>query len=209
MTDGSLAFAPISKRSLAETVYDRLLESIITGDLAVGSRLNLDEISAGFGVSKTPVREALARLEQEQFVEVSRSSATTVAPWTVADMKVRARLLASIARIATNDPTVLIGSLPDPRASGPDVFVVVCQTFAMTLTSSLARQTAATVAAPLSLFLQPSVLQGHGIDVAAMRLEPEVAFLAEALDGGDRQVIALAVDDLADAFIHGLGPNDP
>jgi DNA-binding GntR family transcriptional regulator len=52
----------------SEVVYRRLKEQIISGDLAPGSRLIELTIAADFGVSRTPVREALKRLAAENLV---------------------------------------------------------------------------------------------------------------------------------------------
>jgi len=52
----------------SELVYRRLKEQIITGDMAPGSRLIELNIAADFGVSRTPVREALKRLAAENLV---------------------------------------------------------------------------------------------------------------------------------------------
>ncbi|MFH1806728.1 MAG: GntR family transcriptional regulator [Pseudomonadota bacterium] len=48
--------------------YDMLLDAIDHGDLAPGSRLRETEIADRFGISRTPVREALKRLEQQGLV---------------------------------------------------------------------------------------------------------------------------------------------
>lgn len=52
----------------SELVYRRLKDQIISGDLAPGSRLIELNIAADFGVSRTPVREALKRLAAENLV---------------------------------------------------------------------------------------------------------------------------------------------
>jgi DNA-binding GntR family transcriptional regulator len=52
----------------SELVYRQLKDQIITGDLAPGSRLIELSIAADFGVSRTPVREALKRLAAENLV---------------------------------------------------------------------------------------------------------------------------------------------
>jgi DNA-binding GntR family transcriptional regulator len=54
--------------SSSELVYRRLREDIITGRLAPGTRLVELNIAADFGVSRTPVREALKRLTAEKLV---------------------------------------------------------------------------------------------------------------------------------------------
>ncbi|MDG4717902.1 MULTISPECIES: GntR family transcriptional regulator [Thalassospira] len=50
------------------SVYDMLLDAIDCGDLSPGSRLREVEIAERFGISRTPVREALKRLEQQGLV---------------------------------------------------------------------------------------------------------------------------------------------
>jgi len=52
----------------SELVYRRLRDQIISGALAPGSRLIELNIAADFGVSRTPVREALKRLAAENLV---------------------------------------------------------------------------------------------------------------------------------------------
>ena len=52
----------------SEVVYRRLKQDIITGALAPDSRLVELSIAAEFGVSRTPVREALKRLAAENLV---------------------------------------------------------------------------------------------------------------------------------------------
>jgi DNA-binding GntR family transcriptional regulator len=56
--------------SLAEQVRDSLFAAISSGDLAPGTRLREIPLSEHFGLSKTPVREALRMLEAEGLVVV-------------------------------------------------------------------------------------------------------------------------------------------
>jgi DNA-binding GntR family transcriptional regulator len=49
-------------------VYDQLRELIVWGRLAPGSRIVESDIAARLGVSRTPVRSALHRLQQEGYV---------------------------------------------------------------------------------------------------------------------------------------------
>jgi DNA-binding GntR family transcriptional regulator len=51
-------------------VYTRLKEQILRLELAPGSSMTEAELANEFGVSKTPVREALAHLQREALVEV-------------------------------------------------------------------------------------------------------------------------------------------
>jgi DNA-binding GntR family transcriptional regulator len=53
---------------LIEEVHDRIRELIVTGRLAPDERLNQVKLADALGVSRTPVREALLRLEREGLV---------------------------------------------------------------------------------------------------------------------------------------------
>ena len=60
--------AAIQKRSLVDQVYERLRSDIITLQLPLGSRINVNELQDTLGVSCTPIREAVNRLQQEGLV---------------------------------------------------------------------------------------------------------------------------------------------
>ena len=67
----------------------RLRDLIVQGLLAPGSRIVETEIATRLGVSRTPVREALQRLQQEGYVMGSpgaQQSRLTVAPLTRDDV---------------------------------------------------------------------------------------------------------------------------
>lgn len=57
--------------SAAEQIARQVGELIVTGDYAPGERLIEEQISADFGVSRNPVREALRILERDGFVSIS------------------------------------------------------------------------------------------------------------------------------------------
>ena len=58
----------IKKQSLVDMVYDKLREAIIQLKLPLGSKLNVNELQSQIGVSCTPIREAINRLQQEGLV---------------------------------------------------------------------------------------------------------------------------------------------
>ena len=60
--------AAIQKRSLVDQVYERLRSDIITLQLPLGSRINVNELQDTLGVSCTPIREAINRLQQEGLI---------------------------------------------------------------------------------------------------------------------------------------------
>jgi DNA-binding GntR family transcriptional regulator len=65
------AFLPVMQSSLADRVTEQLRAAIIAGQLAPGERLTEATLANRFGVSRSPVREALARLEAMGLVRSS------------------------------------------------------------------------------------------------------------------------------------------
>lgn len=59
------------RRLLADRAYDALKSSLQTGKYPPGSFLSERQLAAGLGMSKTPLKSALIRLEQEGFVKIS------------------------------------------------------------------------------------------------------------------------------------------
>jgi DNA-binding GntR family transcriptional regulator len=62
----------------AETAYVVLREAIVTNALKPGTRLRADDLAGKLGVSKTPVREALRKLQAEALIIVSAGNVLTV-----------------------------------------------------------------------------------------------------------------------------------
>ena len=66
--------------NLAQAAYERIKADIFEFLLPPGGRFSENEIAAGIGVSRTPVREALSRLAREGFLEVYAKSGWRVRP---------------------------------------------------------------------------------------------------------------------------------
>ena len=64
----SSALKPVRQLSRTDTVYDALRHAIMDGELEPGERLRAEDLAQKFKTSATPVREALARLEQGRLV---------------------------------------------------------------------------------------------------------------------------------------------
>src|SRR3954469_7593933 len=77
----------IEVASVAARVYAALREQILGGDLEPESRLHQEGISAELGVSRTPVREALARPAAHGLVELLPNRAPRVAEIHTHDME--------------------------------------------------------------------------------------------------------------------------
>ena len=57
--------------SLAEQVFDRLENEILSGKFPRGTILTEMNLVTELGVSRTPIREAIHRLEQEHIIETT------------------------------------------------------------------------------------------------------------------------------------------
>jgi DNA-binding GntR family transcriptional regulator len=73
-------YAPLERDLLRDQAYARLRDAIVDGTLAPGERLKDQELCAWLGLSRTPVREALNRLQQDGLVETAPQRFTQVAP---------------------------------------------------------------------------------------------------------------------------------
>ncbi|MBX5469293.1 MAG: GntR family transcriptional regulator [Thermoleophilaceae bacterium] len=60
-------------------VYAALRDAIVRAELAPGQKLSENELAGQLGVSRTPVREAIARLREDRLVEVVPQLGTFVA----------------------------------------------------------------------------------------------------------------------------------
>lgn len=60
--------ALVRKRSLVDMIYDELRQSIISLEISPGAKINVNELQDTYGVSTTPIREAVNRLQQEGLI---------------------------------------------------------------------------------------------------------------------------------------------
>jgi DNA-binding GntR family transcriptional regulator len=67
--------------TLADTAYARLKEDIFDFRLVAGDRFSETTVADRLGMSRTPVREALARLQREGYLEVHLRSGWSVKPF--------------------------------------------------------------------------------------------------------------------------------
>jgi DNA-binding GntR family transcriptional regulator len=70
----------------AEKAYEAIRDGIVGGGFPVGRRLREEELAGSIGVSRTPVREALRRLDAEGLVEFSPHRGAQVASWSDQDL---------------------------------------------------------------------------------------------------------------------------
>jgi len=72
---------PASALSLSETAYERLKASLFEFEMLPGDRLSETAVAARLKMSRTPVRDALYRLEREGFLEIRGRAGWSVRPY--------------------------------------------------------------------------------------------------------------------------------
>jgi DNA-binding GntR family transcriptional regulator len=83
MPDEALTTARAPIRSLREEVYERIRSLMNEGRLRPGKYLDLNALADEIGISRTPLRDALLRLESEGFVEILNRRGVRVAKLTL------------------------------------------------------------------------------------------------------------------------------
>jgi DNA-binding GntR family transcriptional regulator len=125
-----VAVLPAERPNLTEQVYDQLIDILIRGELQPGDVIVERRMAERLNASRTPVREALGRLEAEGLVYKQPSRGVTVSPFSteafVELLNVRQLLEAEAARLAAGQipqeqieaiRTTLnaLGEKPNPR----------------------------------------------------------------------------------------------
>lgn len=75
-----MSFSRPRENALAEQVYNRIKDDIFSFRLLPGDRFTETEMAQRCGVSRTPVRDALYRLEREGYLQVAFRSGWSVRP---------------------------------------------------------------------------------------------------------------------------------
>lgn len=78
---------------LVQSAYDYLVAEITSSRIRTGERLSENRIASDLGISRTPVREALQRLEQEGLVKRGGNARFTVAQPTIEEAEEACDLL--------------------------------------------------------------------------------------------------------------------
>lgn len=80
LTDEARGHQTISRRGLADQIYDVLLGRIIEQHYGPGVKLNIDALARELGVSSSPVREALAKLAAVKLAVANSYVGYSIAP---------------------------------------------------------------------------------------------------------------------------------
>ncbi|UIY31953.1 GntR family transcriptional regulator (plasmid) [Neorhizobium galegae] len=89
-------------QSAVETAYHRIRHLILTGEMRSGDKLLENQLAAAIGVSRTPIREALNRLNAEGLVVLERYRRGIVADFSLDDAVEIFRLRAILEGHATS-----------------------------------------------------------------------------------------------------------
>ncbi len=79
--------AVIKRLSLVDQVYDKIRERIVTLQIPFGSKRNVSKLQEEYGVSSTPVREALNRLLNDGLIEFENNVGAHVIDITEDDVR--------------------------------------------------------------------------------------------------------------------------
>ncbi len=113
-------FEPLATQRLGDQVYLHLIEAIASNRLPQGARIQEDALAAQMGVSKTPVREALRRLEAEGFIRVDPHRTPEVRRLEPQDVEELYRVREYLERLA-------VRTLSDRRAEAILAELETCQ----------------------------------------------------------------------------------
>ena len=64
----------IQRQSLSEQVYHYIKRLILSGEIRGGEKIPEEKVAQQFGVSRTPIREALKRLEEYGLIRINREA---------------------------------------------------------------------------------------------------------------------------------------
>lgn len=108
----------MTRTRTSDRIHDALRDRIVTGELADGASLSIYRIAEEYGVSRTPVRDAVLRLAQAGLVTIERNLGVTVhgiGPREIAEifdvrLLLEVPLAARAARLRTAEQADLLAS---------------------------------------------------------------------------------------------------
>ena len=100
MTDISDTQEPIVRPALAVEVTDRLRRMIVEGELAAGEKIREKLLTSRFGVSRTPLREALKVLAAEGYLELIPNRGAVISSQTEDELREIFPILAALEGMA-------------------------------------------------------------------------------------------------------------
>lgn len=107
----------------SDTAYRLIRSEILAGNLAPGEQLREEQLAEACGVSRTPVREALRRLEVERFVRRSDSQRTFVNQWSFDEVEESFALRAMLEGRAAARAATRISETDIERLAGHNALI--------------------------------------------------------------------------------------
>jgi DNA-binding GntR family transcriptional regulator len=114
-----VTLAPVRRTLLRDTAYEAIRDAIVRGDLAPGAIVRDADVASQLGLSRAPVRDALARLATEGLVETKPQSFTRVTPLVVQEVSDAAAVVRAMHELAARNAMARLtaGDLEDMRAA--------------------------------------------------------------------------------------------
>jgi DNA-binding GntR family transcriptional regulator len=154
----------------SDAVYERLRREIISGRYAPGARLVEERLAHDYGVSRTPIRQALARVAQEGLVRIFPHRGAVVRTFERADLLAAYDLRAVLEGFAAAQAATRISPMQ----------LLVLEEADRALEASLSKQFASREAEVLYLVEHNQIF--HSTIVAAAGNERLAALLPTVLD---------------------------
>ncbi|MFF1635177.1 GntR family transcriptional regulator [Leifsonia sp. NPDC058248] len=161
---------PLTTRMLAQSAYEELRRLIVSGEIAPGTRIHVDELAKQWEISRTPIREAISRLALVDLVTITRNSRTEVTQWSPRDMLERVELIASLATAAIprqcGGPATKTRRTTTEGSTEVHDFLALCQAMLSRSDRRVSRSAVAAHFAPIAAhFYTTEVAHRFGIDL--------------------------------------------
>jgi DNA-binding GntR family transcriptional regulator len=99
---------PVRRTLLRESAYEAIRDAIVRGDLAPGTSVSNADLAQRLGLSRAPVRDALARLADEGLVETKPQSYTRVTALVPCEVRVAAAVVRAMHELAARTAVPLL-----------------------------------------------------------------------------------------------------
>jgi DNA-binding GntR family transcriptional regulator len=103
-----VSLSRVDRRLLSDSAYKALRAAIVRGDLAPGSTIRDADLAEQLGLSRAPVRAALARLSGDGLVETKPQSYTRITPLVLRDAQDAAAVVRAMHELATRTAVPLL-----------------------------------------------------------------------------------------------------
>src|SRR5579884_1517470 len=111
---------PLTRVCLSDVAYARLRDWILDGTLAPGEPLRDEALAEALGMSRTPIREALRRLEEEGLAQSTATRRTHVSPVTLTQAREVYPIVAALEALALRQALALLSADPGALAASLD-----------------------------------------------------------------------------------------